>query len=174
MNWHQTAFALIDLQSFTNVWFWIALVAVWSVAGNRVFGVPFSVLQRAARNDDAAQKDLEVLVRIHARRIHRTGHRYGVWIIGCGCALLTGLGLIGFLYRVELAQAIFLLALPLSLSGAMDLVAAARIDRESPTGEALRKRMWRQRSRIQAIGMVATVTTVIWGLLIFPTGTFDG
>ena len=177
MNWHDTvfAFALFDMRSFSNIWFWIALATVWSVAGHWVLGVPISMVRRAARNDGQAQRDLENLVRIHARRLRLAGHAYGVWITGCACALLTALGVTGFFYQVEFAQALFLLVFPLSLTGALDMVISARGDLETLSGEPLRRHMWRHRNRVQMIGVVAILVTVIWGLrTIHLTGVFGG
>ena len=140
-----------------------------------MLGVPVGMLRRAARNDGQAQRDLETLVRDHARRLHLAGRDYGVWVIGSACALLTALGVIGFVYKVEFAQALFLLAFPLSLSGALDLVTSARVDLEALTGEPLRRCMWQHRNHIQMIGAVAILVTVIWGLrTIHPTGAFGG
>ncbi len=145
------------------------------MAGHRVIGVPYSLVKCAERNGDDAQRELEDLVRINARQLQDTGRDYGIWIVGVTFSLLSGLGITGFLYRVELAQAIFLLAIPLSLSRILDLVTATRIDRVGMTGDALRTLMHRQRNRIQAVGVMAIPTSAIWGLReIVPFGAIGG
>ncbi len=33
MDWYATVFELIDMRSFSNLWYWIALAVVWYAAG---------------------------------------------------------------------------------------------------------------------------------------------
>lgn len=164
MNWYDTVFELIDMRSFSNLWFWIALAVVWSTASHWVLGVPFDMVQRAAKNGGQTETDLEDLVRINVNRLLFIGRISGLWILGFACAILTGLGLLGFFYRVEFAQALFLLAFPLSLVGALNLATAARIEAGQLRGEELRRRMRLHRLFTQIIGVIAIFVTAIWGM----------
>jgi len=65
---------------------------------------------------------------------------------------------------VEFAQAVFLLAAPMTLVGALSLNAAAQIRARGLRGEALRKRMHRHRVHTQIVGMVAIFITALWGM----------
>jgi len=151
------------------------VLAVWFTMGQRVFGVPIGIMRRAARNDGQAQKDLEDLVHIRARYLHHIGRKSGIWIVAVVCAVLSGLGLTGFLYGVELAQAMFLLALPAAFWGILELVFAARIDSEAPTGEPLREHMWRQRNCIQLVCLLSVLTCAVVGLrTILATAAIGG
>ncbi|MCY3997723.1 MAG: component of SufBCD complex [Rhodobacter sp.] len=175
MEWRETVSALIDTRSFSSLWFWIAVLAVWFTMGKRVLGVPVGIMRRAARNDGQAQKDLEDLVRIRARYLHQTGRRSGTWIVAVFCAVLSGLGLTGFLYGVEIAQALFLLVFPTASWCILELVTAARIDSEAPTGEPLREHMWRQRNRVQLVGLLSALVSVAVGLrTILATAVIGG
>ncbi len=166
---------LLDARSFSSLWFWLVLVTIWWVAVSRVFGVPLSIVRRAFQGDGQAQRDMEDLVRIHARRLHGIGRSFGIWMVGVSFALLTGLGLIGFHFRVELAQALFLVVFPFALAVALDLMAAARIDLERPSGVYLQLYVWRQMNRIRFIGLAAILISVIWGLpRISPAPIFGG
>ncbi len=164
MNWYNTVFELIDMRSFSNLWFWIALAVVWSSTSHWVLGVPFDMVQRAARNGGQTEQDLEDLVRINCNRILFIGRVSGLWLLGITCAALTCLGLLGFLYWVEFAQALFLLAFPLSLVGALSLWTAARIEALQLHGDTLRKRMRKHRLFTQMIGIVAIFVTALWGM----------
>ena len=64
----------------------------------------------------------------------------------------------------EFAQAVFLLALPLSLVGALSLSTARLIQVEESSGDVLRKRLMRHRFYTQLIGMVAIFVTALWGM----------
>jgi hypothetical protein len=69
-----------------------------------------------------------------------------------------------FWYDVEFAQAIFFLALPLSIVGALSLSTASRIEAEEPRGEALHKRLMRHRVITQFIGMISIFVTAMYGM----------
>ena len=62
-------FEVIDMRSFSNLWFWIALAVVWSSASHWVLGVPFDMVHRARRHGGQAQIDLDDLARINANRL---------------------------------------------------------------------------------------------------------
>lgn len=165
MNWYQTLFELIDMRSFSNLWYWIVLACVWSMASHWVLGVPFDMVLRARRQGGQAEADLEDLVRIYTNRMLYITNVAGLWLLGFGCFLLTMLGLLGFYYRFEFAQAVMLLAFPLSLVGLLSLSTARLIQQEDATGERLRKRLLRHRLYTQIIGMVSIFCTALWGML---------
>ncbi len=164
MDWYQTLFELIELRSFSNLWFWIVLGVVWSTASYYVLGVPYDMVQRARRVGGQAEVDLEDMVRINVNRLLYIAHVSGLWLLGFACFTLTMLGLLGFVYDVEFAQAVFLLALPLSGVGALSLSTARLIQQEDATGERLRKRLMRHRFYTQIIGMIAIFVTAMWGM----------
>ncbi|MCC5986658.1 MAG: component of SufBCD complex [Pararhodobacter sp.] len=164
MNWYDNVFSMIDLRSFTNLWYWIALAVTWSSLSHYVIGVPFDMVQRARRNGGQAMVDLEALVDIQTRRqlyILRTG---GVWVIGFWSAFISALAVIGFGYRVELAQALTLLFLPMSLVFVLGFRLAARLEAETPRDEALTRRLTWHRFKVQLIGMFSILITALWGM----------
>lgn len=164
MDWYQTLFELIDLRSFSNLWFWIVLAVVWSTASHWVIGVPFDMVLRARRHGDQAQVDLEDIVRINVNRLLYIAHVSGLWLAGFACFALTMLVLLGFVYALEFAQAVFLLAFPLSLVGALSLSTARLIQQEDARGAILHKRLSRHRIYTQLIGMVSIFVTALWGM----------
>jgi len=109
-----TIFELIDMRSFSNLWFWIALPVMWSSASHWVLGVPFDMVMRARKHGGQAEIDLEDIVRINVNRLLYIGQVSGLWLMGFGCFLMTGLGLLGFVYPMELAQAWWLVVFSLS------------------------------------------------------------
>ena len=145
MDWYETIFELIDMRSFSNLWFWIALAVVWSTASHWVLGVPYDMVARARRYGGQASEDLDDLVRINTNRLLFIGQVSGLWLLGFTCFILTGLALLGFVYRVEFAQAVFLLGFPMSLVGALNLSTARLIRAEEAQGEVLWRRLSRHR-----------------------------
>lgn len=164
MNWYTTIFELIDMRSFSNLWFWIVLAVVWSSASHWVLGVPYDMITRARRVGGQAEIDLEDMTRINVNRLLYIGRVSGLWLLGFSCFMLSGLVTLGFFYGVEFAQAVFLIALPMSLVGLLSLSTAKRIETEALTGEALRRRLLRHRLYTQLIGTLAIFVTALWGM----------
>ncbi|MBU2866256.1 component of SufBCD complex [Pacificibacter marinus] len=164
MNLYQTIFEVIDMRSFSNLWYWIALAVLWSTASHYVLGVPFDLAQRAAKDGDEKMQDIEVLVRINVGRILNIAEVSGLFIVGFATASLTILFALGLFYDVEFAQAIFLMALPMSLVGLMSINTARKIRAEQPMGKALFSVLRRHRFFTQLIGMVSIFITAMWGM----------
>ena len=83
--------------------------------------------------------------------------------------VLTSLALLGFWYRFEFAQAIFLLAFPLSIVGMKSLAAARAIERRLEQGDrdadTVARMLARHRFWVQVIGMMAITVTAFYGML---------
>ncbi len=164
VQWYQTVFELIDMRSFSNLWFWIVLAVLWSTVSHYVLGVPFDMVTRARRIGGQAQTDLEDMVRINVNRRLYIARVSGLWMVALVTGGLTALALLGFVYRVQFAQALFLLFAPVALVGVLSLRAAARIEDQGPQGEALCRFLVRHRLQIQLVGIVAIFVTAMWGM----------
>ncbi|MEP3333357.1 component of SufBCD complex [Sedimentitalea sp.] len=164
MDWYTSIFELIDMRSFSNLWFWIALAVFWSSASHWVIGVPFDMVLRARRVGGQAEQDLETITRVNVNRLLYIARVSGIWLLGLTCFMLSGLAMLGFWYRMEFAQAVLFLMFPMSLVGAMSFATARRIEQESATGELLRKRLARHRFFTQVIGMISIFFTALWGM----------
>ncbi|PCJ07589.1 MAG: component of SufBCD complex [Rhodobacteraceae bacterium] len=164
MDLFDTLVELIDLRSFSNLWFWIALAVMWSTASHWVLGVPIDLIYRAGRQSGQAEQDLEDLVRVNVNRMLYIMRVSGVWLLGLACFTLSGLLVLGFYYDVEFAQAVFLLVFPMNLIGVISLAIAGRIEREQISGAGLRKVLVRLRLYIQLIGAAAIFVTAMWGM----------
>lgn len=165
MDLYTSIVELIDMRSFSNLWYWIALAVVWSSVSHWVLGVPFDMVQRARRVGGQAEADVTDLTRINVNRLLYIGRVSGLWILGFACFILSGLVVMGFFYDVEFAQAVFLLGFPLSLVGLLSMSTARLIEMENATGEQLYKRLSRHRIYTQMIGTVSIFVTALWGML---------
>ena len=164
MDWYQTVFELIDMRSFSNLWFWIALATVWSTASHYVLGVPFDMVGRAAKLEGQAQQDLEDMVRIRVNRVLYITRVSGLWLVALVMLTLTSLALLGFVYSVEFAQALFLIALPMTGVGLLTVHTAQDIATALYDPAGLRRRLMRHRVTVQVIGMVSIFITAMWGM----------
>lgn len=164
LDWKQLITELIDLRSFSNLWYWIALAVTWSQASHWVIGVPFDMVMRARRIGGEATRDLDDMTRVCVNRILYIHQTAGVALVAVVAAILTCLGLLGFVYQVEFCQAVFLIAFPLSLVGILTLRTASRIAMENESGEALMNRLKWHRRAVQGVGMVSIFLTAMWGM----------
>jgi hypothetical protein len=104
------------------------------------------------------------MVRINTNRILHIGHVSGLWLLAFGCAMLTTLVMLGFWYDVEFAQALFLLAFPLSLIALLSFRTATKIKVGGAKGDALQRTLTRHRIITQVIGMLSVFVTAMWGM----------
>ncbi|WP_210402067.1 component of SufBCD complex [Pseudotabrizicola formosa] len=164
MEWYSLVLLLIDMRSFSSLWYWIALAVLWSSVSHWVMGVPFDLITRARRQDEEAAEDLAALARITARRMLYISRRGGMWLIGFMCFVLTVLALLGAVYGVEFAQAVLLMAAPMVLIGYLTLRLALRVETEAPVGAALVRLLMRHRFVTQFIGMISIFVTALFGM----------
>jgi len=176
LDWYEAVFEVIDMRSFSNLWYWIALAVLWSTTSHWVLGVPFDMVLRARRKGGEAERDLEDLVRINTNRILYIGRVAGIWLLAFSSAFVTALVLLGFWYKVEFAQALFFFAFPLSIIGLLSMTTARRIQHENAKGDLLYRRLARHRLYTQIIGMLSVFVTAMWGmyqnLVVGPLGGF--
>lgn len=159
-----TIFDLIDLRSFSSIWYWIVLVAVWSAASHWVLGVPQDVVARARRQGGQAEADLQMMLRIGIRRRMWVQAPFGHWLLGLACFGMTVLVLLGFVYRTEFAQAMVLILAPMALVFALGQRLANRILALPDQAPEVQTLLARHRSMVQAIGGMSIFVTTLWGM----------
>ena len=170
MNGYPTLLDLIDTRSFSSVWYWIALAVAWSLITYRPVGVPYDMVHRARREGGEADARLRLLARLMAERLLWATRRGGAWLTGLTSALITALTLLGFVYGVELAQAVLLLLLPALLVWWMALRTARRIVADDADAA---RHLARHRAATQAVGLVAIFVTAVWGMYVnLASGVF--
>lgn len=165
MDWYETVFEVIDMRSFSNLWYWIALAVLWSSVSHWVLGVPFDMIIRARRKTDGeAMSDLDDLVRVNVRRTLYIAETAGSWILLFGSAVFTAFLLLAVFYDLEFAQAVILLAAPLGLLGGLSVWTSRKIRAEGDQGEALVRRLMKHRFLTQMIGVIAIFVTAMFGM----------
>ncbi|MFC3180166.1 component of SufBCD complex [Cypionkella sinensis] len=164
MNLYQVLFELIDMRSFSNLWYWIMLAVMWSSASHWVLGVPFDMISRARRQGGTLQDDLETLVRINTGRMLYIARTAGVWLVAFLCFMLTALLVLAVYYRIEFAQAVLFLLVPMTILSMLSLRTAGLIEAGESAGEALHRRLIRHRIATQALGMVSIFVTSMFGM----------
>lgn len=166
VDWYTSIFELIDMRSFSNLWFWIVLAVMWSSTSHWVLGVPWDMVMRARRSKDAqVVRDMETMVRINTDRILLIAEESGLLLAGFSCFVLTVLLLLGFVYDNEFSQAVFLLGFPMAIVGLMSIATSRAIRRDGLTGDALYRKMHRHRVMTQVVGVISIFVTAMWGML---------
>ena len=148
MDWYGTVFEVIDMRSFSNLWFWIVLAVLWSSTSHWVLGVPFDMVARARRSGGQAEQDLEDLVRINTNRFLYIVDESGLFLSALTSAFLSGAAILGFWYLV----------------GLLSVYSARRIRAGEQSGEPLWRRLRVHRVITQMIGLVSIFVTALWGM----------
>ena len=164
MDVYQSIFELIDMRSFSNLWYWIMLAVVWSSVSHWTLGVPYDQVSRARRVGGQAERDLLDHVRINVNRILYTVEVSGLVMLGLGCFIFTAMAMLGFYYQVEFAQAVFLLLSPMCIVLVINIAAARKLDRAPAEFEFVIKTLSRSRTYTQITGMICILITTMWGM----------
>lgn len=152
------------MRSFSNLWYWIGLAALWSSASHWAMGVPYDLVVRARRVGGQSEQDLLDIVRINVNRLLYIVDVSGLVIFALSCFIFTGLAITGFYYGLEFAQAVFLLLFPLCFVMLVNIVAARRLRQQEATLEIVSKTLTRCRIYTQIIGMISILITSLWGM----------
>lgn len=162
MDFLDLARDVIDLRSFSNLWYWIALATMWSTLSHWVLGVPFDIVTRARRGHERSAHDMQVLAEVNVNRILTIMDMSGTIITGVLSCIITGLAVTGWVYGIEFSQAVFLLFFPLTLVAALSVRSARRL---RATGFAdLGHRLRLHRIWVQGLGVVFIFITAFWGM----------
>lgn len=164
MEWYELIFVLIDMRSFSNLWYWIGLAVLWSSVSHWVMGVPFDLINRARRKGGEAAQDMTALAHINAKRMLYITRNGGLWVIGITCFMLSILGLLAVVYRVEFAQAVLLMFAPMVLVAYLSLRTALKIEAGALQDDALVAVLMRHRFVVQLIGMLSIFVTSLFGM----------
>ncbi|SLN11245.1 component of SufBCD complex [Ruegeria meonggei] len=164
MDLYSSIFEIIDMRSFSNLWYWIGLAVLWSSASHWAMGVPYDLVSRARRVGGQAEQDLLDIVRINGNRLLYIVDVSGLAILALSCFFFTGLATLGFFYGVEFAQAVFLLLFPVCFVMLINISAARKLRRTDPGLEIVTKTLNRCRIYTQIIGMISILITSLWGM----------
>lgn len=164
MDLYDKVFSYIDMRSFSNLWYWIALAVLWSSTSHWVLGVPHDLIVRGRSEGGQAQQDLEDMVRINAGRLLTMIDRAALWIAALAGFWLSVIGMLGFYYDIEFAQAIFFLAAPMTLVVWLSGRTSRRIVAGENTGAALHRRLTVHRRYVQSVGMLSIFVTAMFGM----------
>ena len=168
-------------RSFSTIWFWLALIGMWSAAGRNVLGVPVEVLARARaalRRDTAEAPEAIALMDWLSLTLPRwrLGPREGAVFLGVTSFGLTSLAVLGFGFGLELAQALTLVGVPFWLLFWLRVRLARRLapilaDAQQgvmPLPDAVAgtvRHMVRHRILHMVLSVAAVLVTLLWGML---------
>ncbi|MDO5646479.1 hypothetical protein [Paracoccus sp. (in: a-proteobacteria)] len=179
----------LDSRSFVTVWYWLVLVGMWSVNGRSLLGVPTDVVARAQRElrdgspDGAGVMALMDWLSLILPR-WQLGRSEGAIFLALTSFALTSLFVFGFMFRLEMAQAVFILLFPFWVLFWMRAVLAAGL---SPilsaaqngalpldqAGPQVVRRMVTHRRLVSLLSILSVAGAAIWGTiwaLMHPNG----
>lgn len=170
MSFLTTIFEVIDFRSFSNLWFWIALAAIWSMASHYVLGVPFDLVARAQRRGGEALQDLEDIARVNITRILEYGRAAGLFMAALGGFVFASLAVLAIGYGLEFAQALLLILAPMALLAILSFRTCLAIEAANPEIDELITWLKRHRLRVQLIGVISIFITSMWGMWVNLSG----
>ena len=162
-------FQVFGTASFQSLWYWVLSVTVWT---HRLPPHPRRALRHGAARRAGCRRwrrGWTTLAHIAADRVGGIHDRFGVPI-----AALAGFALAGALRAsasctgIELAQAAFMLAFPLTVVGYSTLRLALAVRRKGTRGAELRQILARRRLWHQAIAILALLAAALVGLAMHP------
>lgn len=162
LNFFDLVTQVINLRSFSNLWYWIMLAVLWSSLSHFVLGIPHHVILRARRGDAQSARDLALLAEINARRILDFASMSGTLMVGVSCFVVTSLAILGWGYGMEFAQATVLLVFPLMLVTALSVRTAMRLQRGGFAD--LDRPLRHHRLAVQLMGIISIFITAFWGM----------
>jgi len=165
-HWYDIIKELIDMHSFSNLWYWIALAVMWSTTSYWVLGVPWDMVARARRYENPKNvRDMEEMLRINCDRIEFAVDKFGLFLAGMMFFVLTMLFMLGFVYGNEFSQAVFCMVMPMSLVLLLSIRVSRSIKMQKLQGDALYKKLYLHRLSLQMLGMFSISLTALWGML---------
>ncbi len=129
----------------------------WSMMCHWTLGVPFDGLIDAQRKGGEHATTVDELAAISARRTTYFVEKSGVIVLACVGFFLAMLGMFAFAYGYELAQAFFVMLVPLMFVQSLNMRLAFKIRALSLRGEDLQRALLRRRFWNQVIGLSAIV-----------------
>lgn len=155
----------VEFDSFWNIWFWIIVVISWSMSTHWTMGVPYDAIQMANRKGGVWAEQCEQLAQANIHRFCYYGQVFGVFFAALIGFLLAIIGTLGFWFRYEFAQAMFLLLTPLIVVQLFGFGLAVKARRRGLTGEALRGALSRRRFWNQVIGIASIMVIAAFAAL---------
>lgn len=160
-------FQTLAAASFQSPWYWVLHVVVWTLACYRTLGVPHDMLLRA-RRDPAVAGRVDQLAHLTVERVTGIHDRMGAAIAGGVGFVLAALMSLGFVARLETAQAALALVLPLAVISYSKLRLALAVKRKGMDGPELVLALARRRVWHQVIAVVAMLGAAALALALHP------
>lgn len=172
----------LDTRSFSSVWYWLILTVTWTWVSRGALGIPPELVRSLHRRraepvgtEDSAALRLLDWVSLVAPR-WQLMQDDGVVLLAVSSFVLSMLAGLGFLYGLELAQAMLLLVAPLMLLGWLRIRLAARLRVTLAEAEAGRlsvdeaaaqmaRRITGHMRATLVLSGIAVGTAAIWGTI---------
>jgi hypothetical protein len=156
---------VIDLRSFSSIWYWLLVGTVWTRVMHAPMGVPVDLARRAARGGAAARADLLSLVRIEARARRDADRALGPWRAAAWSFLLTSLAVLAAYHRIEIALAALLVLAPLAVVRWLSTRMARGLADMPADADSILPRLARLRWQVQAVGVAAVFFSAVVGMI---------
>lgn len=172
---------LLDSRSFGTIWFWLALLGMWSATGRTILGVPSEVLLQARRAQAAGEPESPAVITLLdwlSLTLPRwlLGPQEGAIFLAVTSFLMSSIAILGFGYGLEMAQALTLLLVPFLILFWMRVLLARQLAPLLAAGQAgerpldgvatdAGRYMIRHRRLVSLLSVFSVAVTAGWGTL---------
>ena len=158
-----SVFDLIELRSFSSLWYWVLMALTWARLTQAPLGIPYDLVEQAPSSSYAAE-DLIATTGMQVRRRRSLSVRAQLVQVGVWAFVLTALMGLSFAYGSELALSVLLFAVPIALVQVVSARAARDLDNIGPDLDPLVRRLRRLKRSVQAIALVAVFVSAVIGM----------
>jgi len=153
--------------SFESAWYWVLTLVVWSMVCHTTLGVPYDMIRRG-RRDPEVRARVDQRAHLAAERIGGIYDSLGTPIAAATGFALAALAVIGFVSRVEWAQALFVLGMPLVMVSYSSLRLGLAVRRDGYRGAALNRMLSRRQFWHSVFAAVSVVCALAASLALHP------
>ncbi|MEM8553938.1 MAG: hypothetical protein AAGF71_03825 [Pseudomonadota bacterium] len=160
-----TLLSTLSTEAFSSLWYWVLLAIVWSRATNAPMGFPLDFYDSARQSEESDDSETFALIRLSVARQIGIWAQAGPMLVGGWMFVLSGLLVISVTFRIELAQALLCLLVPLALMQALVLRTAHQMWTMSPEVEPLLIKIKNLRRKVQVLALLAIFVTALYGMV---------
>ena len=156
---------LIQFNSFSNAWFWFALISLWAVFSQMYFGLSYNQLRLARFKYPERQTAIIKALELYIERTAWAGvQELGSKFAGLAAFLISFWAVTAFYYDVELLQALFILSVPISLSFIWRWHLLKKLNEDMPDFEKVFAKIRNIRICTLFCSLVTIFFSTFWGI----------
>lgn len=155
---------IISFQTFSSIWYWLAICVIWVMVCYRTIGVPLDMIHRARRHGGQAAADLEAAIAINLRRLNMFSQLERVVYVSVAAFVVSAIVVSAVYYDLEFAKGLIIIVFSLLISFSVNIYGAMRLATQPRHGSSLVTYLLNIRLLLQFIGATTVFVTFVFGM----------